>query len=88
MSALASTIWYCVRSLPSSFFACTWRRIARSVAACALPRPSATASAKFANSTVSQSQAAIASTKAGLPASGARPNSAARPITVVSALPT
>ena len=34
-------------------------RVARSAFACALPRPSATASAKFANSTVSQSQTAI-----------------------------
>ena len=31
-------------------------RVARSAFACALPRPSAIASAKFANSTVSQSQ--------------------------------
>ena len=31
-------------------------RILRSVSACALPRPSATASAKFANSTVNHSQ--------------------------------
>ena len=34
-------------------------RVARSALACALPRPSAIASAKFANSTVSQSQSAI-----------------------------
>ena len=34
-------------------------RVARSALACALPRPSATASAKFANSTVSHSQSAI-----------------------------
>src|SRR5262249_22588445 len=34
-------------------------RVRRKLAACALPRPSATASAKFANSTVSQSQSAI-----------------------------
>ena len=46
--------------LLNSFLACTWRRIERSVAACALPRPSATASAKFANSTVSHSQTATA----------------------------
>ena len=37
-------------------------RVARSAFACALPRPSAIASAKFANSTVSQSQNAIAPT--------------------------
>ena len=34
-------------------------RVARSAFACALPRPSAIASAKFANRTVSQSQKAI-----------------------------
>ena len=38
-------------------------RARRSVAACALPRPSAIASAKFANSTVNQSQAVICSSK-------------------------
>ena len=37
-------------------------RVARSAFACALPRPSAIASAKFANSTVSQSQTAITPT--------------------------
>ena len=37
-------------------------RVARSAFACALPRPSAIASAKFANSTVSQSQKAITPT--------------------------
>ena len=37
-------------------------RVARSALACALPRPSAIASAKFANSTVSQSQTAITAT--------------------------
>ena len=39
-------------------------RVARSASACALPRPSAIASAKFAKSTVSQSQNAITPTKA------------------------
>ena len=34
-------------------------RVARSEAACALPRPSATASARLPKSTVSQSQAVI-----------------------------
>ena len=38
-------------------------RVARSASACALPRPSAIASAKFAKSTVSQSQNAITPTK-------------------------
>jgi hypothetical protein len=46
----------------------SWRRamvvvrVARSAFACALPRPSAIASAKFANSTVSQSQIEITAT--------------------------
>ena len=39
----------------------------RSVSACALPRPSAIASAKLANSTVSQSQAVICSSNPMLP---------------------
>ena len=38
-------------------------RALRSVSACALPRPSAIASAKFANSTVNQSHSAICSVK-------------------------
>ena len=42
-------------------------RVARSAFACALPRPSAIASAKFANSTVSQSQTAITATNQRLP---------------------
>ena len=40
----------------------------RSVSACALPRPSATASAKFAKSTVNHSHAAIAKSKPGIAA--------------------
>ena len=43
--------WPCA----SSFRAVAVSRLARSEAACALPRPSATASARFANSTVSHS---------------------------------
>ncbi len=42
-------------------------RVARSALACALPRPSAIASAKFAKSTVSQSQIAIVATNQRLP---------------------
>ena len=42
-------------------------RVARSAFACALPRPSAIASAKFANSTVSQSQIAITPTNQSCP---------------------
>ena len=49
------TILYLVRSAPVSSFACVSVRVRRSESACALPRPSATASAKFANSTVNQS---------------------------------
>ena len=45
-------------SPPSRSVATVSLRIARSVAACALPRPSAIASAKLPNSTVSQSQTA------------------------------
>src|SRR5258708_15182867 len=41
-------------------------RMRRSVSACALPRPSATASAKLANSTVNHSQAVICPEKSGL----------------------
>ena len=39
----------------------------RSVAACALPRPSAIASAKLANRTVNQSQNATCPVNSGLP---------------------
>src|SRR5277367_3935173 len=50
--------------LPSSeiLFALVCVRVWRKAFACALPRPSATASAKFANSTVNQSQIAICKT--------------------------
>ena len=42
-------------------------RVRRNASACALPRPSATASAKLANSTVNQSQAAIWPENAAVP---------------------
>ena len=42
------------------------RLVARSVAACALPRPSATASARLANTTVSHSHTAIVQANAVL----------------------
>ena len=45
-----------LRSSPVSSFACVSVRVLRSESACALPRPSATASAKLANSTVNHSQ--------------------------------
>ena len=48
-------------------FALVRVRVARSALACALPRPSATASAKFANSTVNQSQMAICVTNSVWP---------------------
>ena len=56
-------------SVPSSSRRCAVVvvRVARSAFACALPRPSATASAKFANSTVSQSQNAITPTNQSEP---------------------
>src|SRR5262249_55633220 len=54
----------------------------RNVAACALPRPSATASAKFANSTVTQSQRMIWKVKPRCSPPVAR---SCRKITVVSA---
>ncbi len=69
-------------------FAWTSRRVERSAAACALPRPSATASAKFANSTVSHSQAAMARTNQGSPRSPPTRTAAMRPSTVVRRLPT
>ena len=53
----------------SSRLAMVSDRVARSVAACALPRPSATASAKVANSTVNQSHKAIWPEKDGWPVS-------------------
>ncbi len=61
-------------------------RVARSASACALPRPSATASAKFANTTVSQSQSATTPVNHR---SSVRPrNRSARKMPVVIALPT
>ena len=44
-------------------FAMVSERVLRSVSACALPRPSATASAKFANSTVNQRNTATSAAK-------------------------
>ncbi len=69
-----------------SFFAFISRRELRSDSACAFPRPSAIASAKFANSTVNQSQ----SDTARMNQTGASPfpNSAWKNRTVVSTLPT
>ena len=60
-------VWPSSARRPLSFFACTSLRVERSAAAWALPRPSATASAKFANSTVSHNHAEIISTNAGSP---------------------
>ncbi len=60
------------------------RRLLRRLSACALPRPSAIASAKLANSTVNQSQSAICSVKPIWPCPPAM--SPAR-MTVVKTLP-
>ena len=60
-------------------------RVARSAFACALPRPSAIASAKFANSTVSQSQIEITATNQRSPVSPR--TSSRKKITVVITLP-
>src|SRR5580704_15476317 len=56
-------------SKPSGFirFAMVSRRALRSVSACAFPRPSAIASAKFANSTVNHSHSVIWSSNPKLP---------------------
>src|SRR5271170_2421888 len=72
----------------ASFLAVTSPRVERSAAACALPRPSAIASAKLANSTVSHSQAEIEATKRKLwpPTPGC--NSRSTAMALVSTLPT
>ncbi len=57
-------------------------RVARSAFACALPRPSATASAKFANSTVSQSQNAITPTNQSEPVSPRARSSTKIPVVI------
>ena len=77
-----------LRSAERSFFAWTSLRMARRDAAWAFPRPSATASAKLANRTVSQSHAAMASTNPGDPASAMVPVRVPIPRMVVTILPT
>ena len=57
-------------------------RVARSAFACALPRPSATASAKFANSTVSQSQNVITPTNQSEPVSPRTSSSTKMPVVI------
>ena len=65
-SFAASTLDHSVvRAVPGSFFAITERFAARRLSACALARPSAALSAKFANSTVNHSQTEIAKMKLG-----------------------
>ncbi|MNZ84416.1 hypothetical protein D3C78_1031710 [compost metagenome] len=54
-----ATILYWLRSSLVSSFAWVSVRVRRNESACALPRPSATASAKLANNTVNQSQRLI-----------------------------
>ena len=91
LSDVAGTSSYGVRFEPDptdgpmSRFAMLSVRALRRVSACALPRPSAIASAKFANSTVSHSQKVIwiSNPRPGRPAVMSRSNA-----TVVSALPT
>ena len=64
-------------------------RVLRSVAACALPRPSATASATFAKNTVSHSQTAMPHVKPnGSDASPPPRNGSVSAMTVVRAAPT
>ena len=85
-SELDGTVWT-FRRFPrlASFLACVSRRVFRSSSACALPRPSAIASAKFANRTVNQSQSASWKMK---PVSVAPPTRSRTSTTVVNALPT
>ena len=64
--------------------ACVCVRDLRSVSACALPRPSAIASAKLANSTVNQSQSVICSVK---PRCAAPVTTSRTSTSVVSTLP-
>src|SRR5216683_973149 len=59
----ATLLQDCFLAGSDSFFAITSRRVPRSAAACALPRPSATLSAKFAKTMVNQSHRATARTK-------------------------
>ncbi len=66
----------------------TSRLVERSAAACALPRPSARLSAKFANSSVAHSHTAIASTKDGRPSCTRPPPSCTIHRPVISRLPT
>jgi len=79
------------RSVPSASRAVVSARIARSEAACARPRPSASASARLAKTTVSQSQIATVNVnQAGSspPPSGAPPNSWMTHAIVVMSAPT
>ncbi len=75
---------------PSRIVATVSLRIERSVSACARPRPSANASAMFANTTVSHSQIAIVNVyQAGSwpPPSGLPPNAWIIHVTVVMTEP-
>ena len=83
-------------SVASSYDATAWAmvevRVLRSVAACALPRPSATDSARFAKSTVSHSQIAMPHVKpkgVGVPPESSTPmKGSAIAMSVVRAAPT
>ena len=73
-NSAGSSAWWPFATRPSfSLWASTSRFAARRASACALPRPSARASAKFANSTVSHSTTEMARMKPG--AASAMPNS-------------
>ena len=77
-------------SLPSARRAVVSVRIARNVAACALPRPSAIASAKLPNATVSHSQNATTNVNhagSSPPPGGAPPNACTIQISVVRRAP-
>ena len=76
----------CGASAPGSFLQAVSALVARRLAACALPRPSATASAKFAKSTVSQSQTVICRIRPGR--AEPEPNAVATRIMVVSSATT
>ena len=81
-SSLAGTVSWTPSRMRSAIVSA---RVRRRLAACALPRPSAIASAKFANSTVNQSQKATWPVNSTLPVPP--PSSSCTQITVVIRLP-
>ena len=86
LSELDGTVWALrVSERFASFLACVSLRVLRSSSAWAFPRPSAIASAKFANRTVNQSHSVSwkMNPKSGAPRSSSRTST-----TVVNTLPT